>query len=313
MAGGAGRLDEPGFFKQLLDDLVEGVCLVDSESRVTYWNRAAERLTGFAAAEVLGTRCCDQVLRHVDRQATPLPAGACPLAGTLADGAPRESATSLKRADGRRLPVLARVSPLLDAGGRRIGAVEVFSDNSQAESALTRVEELQRLALLDPVTEIGNRRFVEMQLTARFDSYRRYGWPFGVLFMDLDGFKSVNDEHGHGAGDLVLRGVARTLTAAVRSFDVVGRWGGDEFVAVVSNVTESQLGGIGRKLQRLVAALKVPLRSSAAGSHVSTLVTMSVGAALARADDTIDILLRRADERMYHGKNHGGLEAATRH
>jgi diguanylate cyclase (GGDEF)-like protein/PAS domain S-box-containing protein len=309
-ARGAGA-DAPELYKAIVDHLGVGLCVVNQVGLVTTWNPEAERLTGLTAGEVIGPPCCaGGVLTHLDAQAKPLVRTDCPIALTLMDGEPRETVTALRRADGQRLPVLARLRPLRDPAGRVAGVIEVFSDHTAAALATARVAELQKLALLDPLTAIGNRRFVEMQLQARCDALHRYGWSFGVLFMDLNSFKEVNDRHGHAAGDRVLRCVGRALTGAVRSFDVVGRWGGDEFVAVVANVNEGQLLGVGRKLQRIVVGLKVGV-PGVSGTRRSVQVSLSAGAALAHADETPDALLRRADASMYQGKRSTHLEAAT--
>ena len=114
--------------------------------------------------------------------------------------------------------------------------------------------------------------------------------------MDVDHFKKVNDTYGHDTGDRVLRMVARTLGASLRSVDALGRWGGEEFVAVVSNATGEQLRVAAERCRALVAqsALEV-------GQH-QVRVTISIGAALARAEDTTESLLERVDRSMYRAK-----------
>ena len=213
------------FFKELLDNLHDGVYIVDRDRRITYWNKGAERLSGFSAAEVVGMHCWDNILTHVDGAGCQLCTGPCPLAESIKDGRARESDIFLHHKAGHRVPVSVRVSPIRDSEGRILGAVEEFSDNSSKTVALDRLVELQELSLLDAVTGVGNRRFAEFRLRASVDAFRRYGWPFGLLFMDVDHFKEVNDTYGHDTGDRVLRMVARTLGAGLRSVDALGRWG----------------------------------------------------------------------------------------
>ena len=98
------------------------------------------------------------------------------------------------------------------------------------------IEDLQRKVFLDPLTEIANRRYVDTGLPVRFDEMTRYGWQFGVIMMDIDHFKDVNDRYGHDIGDEALKMIARTLLNSSRSSDIVGRWGGEEFIAIISNV-----------------------------------------------------------------------------
>jgi PAS domain S-box-containing protein len=213
------------FFKKLLDNLHDGVYFVDRERRITYWNKGAERISGFSAGEVVGTHCWDNTLLHVDGEGCQLCMGQCPLAATIEDGGAREADIFLRHRAGHRVPVSVRVSPIRDGEGRILGAVESFSENSAKNAALDRLVELQELALFDPVTGVGNRRYAEVRLRAALDAQLRYGWRFGVLFLDVDHFKEVNDTHGHDTGGRVLRMVAQTLGGTLRSVDEVGRWG----------------------------------------------------------------------------------------
>ncbi len=221
------------FFKKLLDEFHDGVYFVDRERRITYWNRGAERITGYAASEVVGKRCMDNILIHVDAEGVSLCNGHCPLVFTLSDGAPRYAEVFLHHKEGFRVPVSVRVTPIRDGQGAVTGAVEVFSDNVPQAALLERITQFERLAYIDPLTEVANRRYTEIVLSARHEELRRYDWPFGILFVDIDLFKAVNDRYGHAKGDDVLRMVAKTLVNSVRSFDVVGRWGGEEFLLVL--------------------------------------------------------------------------------
>jgi len=287
------------FFKKLLDSLHDGVYFVDRERRINYWNQGAESISGFSADEVLGKRCSDNILMHVDGEGCQLCTGHCPLAATIEDGQARESDIFLHHKAGHRVPVWVRVSPIRDGEGCIVGAVEVFNENSSKAAALERLAELQGLALLDPLTGVGNRRYAEMKLQAALDAFRRYNWRLGVLFLDLDHFKSVNDTYGHDTGDRVLRMVARTLRGNLRLIDDLGRWGGEEFVVAVTNTTEEHLGLVAERIRKLVA-----LSVLEAGSH-QIRVTASIGATMARAEDTPQSLLERADQLMYRAKAGG--------
>ncbi len=129
--------------------------------------------------------------------------------------------------------VSLRVSPIADTDGNIIGAVETFSDNSSKIAALEKVE-MKTLALIDPLTSVGNPRYTERILHEHCELFRREGESFAALFFDLDHFKTVNDSYSHAAGDAVLKAVARTILNNLRSFDYLGRWGGEEFIAVLA-------------------------------------------------------------------------------
>jgi len=274
------------------------VYFVDRDRQITYWNKGAERITGYPAVEVVGSRCYDNILMHVDSHGTLLCKDHCPLAATLQDGSERTADVYLRHKDGHRVSVNIRITPLKDEHGEIVGAVEVFTDNSLKLSAIARMEAFEKLAYLDPLTGTANRRFAEITLHARYEEFKRYGWPFGLIFIDIDRFKCINDECGHAAGDEVLKMVAKTLMNSARSFDVVARWGGDEFIAMIANVDREQLIATANRFRILVE------QSSRAVGPVQQ-VTISVGATLARSDDTEATLLERADRLMYESKNAG--------
>jgi diguanylate cyclase (GGDEF)-like protein len=144
-----------------------------------------------------------------------------------------------------------------------------------------------------------------MALHARHDELQRYAWPFGVLMLDLDKLKHINDEYGHELGDQTLRMVAATLTHCSRATDSVGRWGGDEFMIVLANATDDVLHTVSERVRALVA------RSTLSTPKGEIHATVSVGGALAKADMSIEELLRLADKRVYTAKSMGRNRVAT--
>jgi diguanylate cyclase (GGDEF)-like protein/PAS domain S-box-containing protein len=287
------------FFKDLLDNMYDGVYFVDRERRITYWNKGAERITGYSGADVVGQCCADNILKHVDESGNQLCLSACPLTKTIQSGEAHESEIYLHHKAGHRVPIRVRVAPLRDSEGRITGAVEVFSENSSKVTSNQRILELEKVAFLDPLTGVGNRRYTEMILEGRLNELQRYGWSFAVLFFDIDNFKQVNDTYGHDVGDQVLKVLSRTLLMNLRSFDFIGRWGGEEFLGIVVNVSEDQLFPIANKFRFLVEHSSIPVGKKALR------VTVSIGATLARREDTLVTLVKRADELLYKSKTEG--------
>ena len=237
-------------------------------------------------------------------------------AKVIADGSERVAQVFLHHKAGHRVPVRVRAAPIRDGDGYIVGAVETFADNSAERAAQEQAETLERLALLDPLTGIGNRRYLEAQLEAQLDHTHRYGWPLGVVFLDVDHFKRVNDTHGHLAGDEVLRVVARTMEGGSRSFDAVGRWGGEEFVVALTSITPPEAVAAGERLRTLIESASVPVEgrrplppvldprhSPLHGQRLH--VTVSVGVTCALPDDSLESLLNRADRLMYASKAAG--------
>jgi diguanylate cyclase (GGDEF)-like protein/PAS domain S-box-containing protein len=290
---------DDAFHKTIVDNLAVGVYYVDEHRQIVYWNKGAERISGFPASDVVGRRCHDDILSHVDGEGRQLCQTECPLAATLGDGEPREVEVWLRHREGYRRPVHLRTAPVQEAGGHIVGAVEAFEDASWAVAVRADAESARRDALIDALTGLPNRRHVDAALDGRLENLRRYGWAFGLLLADIDHFKAVNDRLGHAAGDEALRMVAGTLAGGLRAGDFVGRWGGEEFVALVENADRSMLLAAAERLRVLVARSIVRY----AGREIP--VRISLGGALARADDNPDRLLGRADAALYAAKDEG--------
>lgn len=287
-------------YKAILDNLYDGVYFVDARCRITYWNRAAEQITGFTANDVVGRACHDNLLKHIDGEGAALCVTGCPLAASLADGQSREAEVYLHHKSGHRVPVHIRISPIHDETGRIVGAAELFSDNSVVSAISGRMAELEQLALLDPLTRLANRRFTENSIDNCVRGLDRYGWTTGIVFLDVDNFKQINDGYGHDTGDEVLRRIATTLLVNSRGFDFFGRWGGEEFLGVVRNVSATQLANVAEKLRMLIAHTTIPV-----GAESPLTVTISIGATLLQPDDTVESAVKRADHLMYQSKKAG--------
>ncbi len=292
--------DDAGFYREILDNLYDGVYFVDRDRVVSYWNKGAERISGYSAEQMIGHSCRDHLLNHVNAAGAPLCQGHCPLAACMSDGLPREAEVFLHHVDGHRVPVLVRGAPLRDSSGEIVGAVETFSRDTAARTMRTEVRELRRSTQRDALTGVGSRGFTEGRLRAVVAEYQGREPAAGLLFGDIDNFKGFNDTYGHEVGDQVLRMVATTLAGAVRSSDVVGRWGGEEFIVLAHEMSsEADVAALGEKLRALVEASRLDL-----GEERAT-VTVSLGATLLQPGDSPESLVRRADQLMYASKEAG--------
>ena len=294
-----GAAREEGQLHQVLDNLADGVYYVDRRRRITYWNRGAERLTGYDAAHVVGHYCFDNILAHVDATGTELCHNGCPLSASVADGVPREAEVWLRHADGSRRAVHVRTAPVRDASGAIIGGVEAFSDATGLIEARDAAEAARKEAFTDPLTGLPNRRLLDAVLAARKDDLDRHGTPFGLLVADVDHFKRFNDEHGHDVGDQALLVVASTLRAAVRGGDTVTRWGGEEFAIVAGQVETDGLVRLGDRILALVRAARVPTPSG------DQPIRISMGMAFARPGEDLAGLFVRADQALLAAKQTG--------
>lgn len=286
-------------YENLLENLFEGLYFVDADRTIIRWNKAAEKLTGFTSAEMLGKHCSDNLLNHVDENGRQLCIGHCPLVKVMNEGLPLQQDVFLHHKNGHRLPVQVRAHPLCNSDGTVVGAAELFTDLSESSGVMQQMEDLKRQALTDSLTGLPNRACLEGELERCLDEYKRYGWNIGLLFLDVDHFKAVNDTFGHDRGDEVLQLVATTLARNCRASDIVGRWGGEEFVGLVRNATPSNLQQIAERNRMLVERSFILVDGRPLG------VTISLGAVMARPGESAESLVRRADQLMFESKNKG--------
>lgn len=292
--------DEQDFYKNIIDNLYDGIYFVDRDRVITYWNKGAERLTGYSAVQTVGRSCRDNLLNHVTANGIQLCLNNCPLAAVMEDGKEREVEVFLHHADGHRLPVAVRAAALRDSAGNIIGAIESFSNNTSVINTRSELRELHQAVMTDPLTGIGNRRHLEGRLRAVLAEFENNPGHAGLLFMDLDHFKQVNDSYGHNVGDHVLRMVATTIRYALRRTDTAGRWGGEEFIAILPDLKEkSNLQRIAEKVRTLVEYSRLDVN----GRGVT--VSISIGGTLILSGDTPETLVQRADQLMYESKQAG--------
>ena len=198
------------------------------------------------------------------------------------------------------MPVLIRAAALRDGEGQIIGAIETFSKNALVADTRRRLKEMRRVAVTDPLTGVGNRRHLEGRLKTAIAVVQNSSSATGVLFMDVDYFKQVNDTHGHTRGDDVLRMVANTAQYALRATDTFGRWGGEEFVAILYELQNGDnLAAIAEKVRTLVEASRLDVNGQGLA------VTISIGGTLVLPGDTPETLIQRADRLMYRSKQAG--------
>lgn len=170
---------------------------------------------------------------------------------------------------------------------------------AMTESLSARSETLEHAALTDALTGMQNRRYFDDALREYLEEFRRIGKPVGLLLLDLDHFKSVNDTHGHDVGDEVLRVVAACLREFTRYHDVVARMGGEEFAVVAPNMDTDMLIKLAERIRKAIAALSVST------GNVRLRVTTSVGIAVWDGKETAEQFYRRADRMLYQAKRLG--------
>lgn len=287
-------------FFRVLDHLYDAVWLLNNERQITHWNDGAEKLTGYSADEMLGADCREKKLVHLSKDGVDLCDSICPLLETDSLHEIREAQVYIRHKEGHLVPAHARMVPLRDEAGHISGAAEIFSGRSVGDEIEKRLEELERLARLDTLTRLPNRRFVEEAVTSHLAELERFDRYFGVMMIDLDGFVKMNDKFGTDSGDDVLRMIARTWFLAARPFDTVARWEDDTFVVIGVHLDHEGLRAMAERFVMLLSNLLKPWDSSALG------IEASVGATMVRRGDSGDSVLLRAEKMLGDAKLRGG-------
>jgi diguanylate cyclase (GGDEF)-like protein/PAS domain S-box-containing protein len=279
-----------------LNSIGDAVLSTDTEGRVVYLNLAAEAMTGWSREAAVG-RHAEEVFRLIDRGTRDVAPNPMTLAIRLNKTVGLAANCILVRPDGREIEIEDSAAPIYDQDGRVTGAVIVFRD---VGVALETSRQMSHLAQHDALTGLPNRLSLNDRLTAAIALAHRRGKPLAVLFLDVDGFKAVNDSLGHAAADDVLRLIGARLTATLRQSDTVTRYGGDEFVIVLSEIEGAEAAGlVARKLLLAIAGTR---RGDSTGLHL----TASIGVSL-YPDHGQDpaTLIAIADAAMYEAKRAG--------
>jgi diguanylate cyclase (GGDEF)-like protein/PAS domain S-box-containing protein len=285
---------DPGI-QAILDSFRDAVLLVDGQGLITCVNRRAEQLFKVPAHRLLGT---DSFELMADRRSQGL---LDYLRKTLL---PRDPA----RPDAAAIELVGRqphglLVPIEVTSGRveQPGAPAFTLTIRDIGASKAREKELREAATRDRLTMVATRAHLELLAEAELFRVSRYDRPLSVVLFDIDHFKRVNDTHGHAAGDRVLREIARRCRFMIRGSDLIGRWGGEEFVVMAPETALDGGQALGERLRQAIADEPVRLES---GERVA--VTISVGVAGYEAGDTdLESIVRRADAALYRAKAEG--------
>jgi diguanylate cyclase (GGDEF)-like protein/PAS domain S-box-containing protein len=279
-----------------LNSISDAVLRTDISGNVTYLNAVAERMTGWARKEAVGRPLSDvfQIIDGATHKPSPNP---LELAIHLDKAVGLAANCILVRRDGYESAIEDSAAPIHERDGQVAGAVIVFHDVSKARAI---VLEMSHLAQHDILTDLPNRLLLKDRLTQAISLARRNHNQLAVLFLDLDGFKHINDSLGHAIGDKLLQSIAARLLGCVRKSDTVSRQGGDEFVILLSEVTHGADAAI--SAAKIITELK---KAHRLGEH-SLRVTVSIGLSTYPDNgEDAETLIKNADTAMYHAKQCG--------
>jgi diguanylate cyclase (GGDEF)-like protein/PAS domain S-box-containing protein len=280
-----------------LESIGDAVISTDAKGQVTYLNAVAEDLTGWSREAAFG-EVFSKVFRVVDSDTGEVARNPAERAMASLEIVEIPANCLLLRPDGSELAIEDSAAPILDAQGRLTGAVVIFRDRKLSRENTAKMAHLARH---DALTGLCNRVSFAEHFDQAINLARRHHKQVGLLFIDLDNFKQANDSLGHKAGDRLLRELSRKLITCVRNTDMVCRYGGDEFVVLLSEINHPKDAARVAAKIRTAAARPVQIQGIPIG------LELSIGISLYPVDgDDLESLTSRADAAMYHAKFEGG-------
>jgi diguanylate cyclase (GGDEF)-like protein len=287
------------FLKNVFNRLENPIIALDKDCEVRFWNNAAEKLTGYSYKSRLDSACLRNILLHRETGGFLPCEKDCPVKKSLNDKKNQNFDAYLKHKEGYPVPVRMQIFPLPTTEENSPSALVAWHETSPKVVLPHKAFELLRMDLLDPLTQLGNRHYMEMHLISRLDEMKKYGLSLGVLLFAIDGLPTLVEAYGHQTGEKIKRVIGLALIRNVRFFEVTGRWDEDKFLMVLLNVDFNTLDLIANKLRLLVEQSTV----MAQDKYIHT--TVSTGGALARASDTLDSLIKRAETNLAHSQGEG--------
>jgi diguanylate cyclase (GGDEF)-like protein/PAS domain S-box-containing protein len=281
-----------------LDSIGDAVICTDLAGSITFLNVVAEKLTGWSWKEAAG-RALTEVFQRLDAESRTTPSTPPPASSRQRRSSvpPAPPSAILVRRDGFEIPIEDSVAPINDREGKAAGAVIVFRDVSAARAMSLQ---MTHAAEHDFLTGLPNRMLLNDRIAQAIVGAKRHATQVAVLFLDLDGFKHINDSLGHSVGDKLLQSIAKRLVDCGRASDTISRQGGDEFVVLLSEVHRSEDAAIAAS--RMLMAVAEAHSVDEHELHVTTSIGVSV-----YPDDGEDAetLIKNADTAMYQAKENG--------
>jgi diguanylate cyclase (GGDEF)-like protein/PAS domain S-box-containing protein len=279
-----------------LNCIGDAVVCTDMRGKITLLNMVAEKMTGWSMLEAEGRPLTD-VFRTINTMGSRPSETTAELAILQIRAVHLPPSCILIRRDGMQIPIEDSIAPIRDRDGRAQGAVIVFRDVSVAKAM---AQEIAHTAEHDFLTGLPNRVLLNDRIGHAIAAAKRHSKQVAVLFLDVDGFKHINDSLGHPVGDKLLQSISQRLLECVRGGDTVSRQGGDEFVVLLSELTQPRAAAI--MAGRMLHAVAAPHTVDAHELHVTTSIGVSV-----YPDDGLnaETLIKNADTAMYQAKENG--------
>lgn len=236
----------------LLDNLLEGAYILNINRNITYWNKTAEKITGYLAEEVIGKGCKDNILVHIDEYGESLCNSSCPASKALQDSMITEANVYLHHKGGFRVPVTVRVVPIKNKQNEVIGIMEFFATINSNLMDKEKINELVKLSFLDDVTNLVNRRYTELKINSILNDKQYLDLSHSILIFDINNIKNINEDFGQLIGEKVAKMVANTLICNLKQQSIISRWSDSRYFVLIAGVKKGIFLMLANKLKILL-------------------------------------------------------------
>lgn len=277
--------------KKLFDQFYEAIYIVDNNRKIVYFNPQAEAITGFSRIEMENSFCYDNKLNHITEDGVNICIEGCPLMESIRENVIKEHYVYLHHKQGHRIKVHVRTIPVHNKQGKVHGAIEVFSDLTEKNLFFEEVKIKESLSYIDALTDTFNRHYLNIEVPKLLES--DLSNFIGVAFLDIDDFKTINDEYGHHFGDIVLSEISKTISKNLTGKDSLIRYGGDEFIILMFADTKEEITRLVDKLKMLINATIIRYNGLEIKADVS------LGLSIMDSHEDIKEAIDKADKAMY--------------
>ena len=275
--------------------LFEGAYMVNQDRKIMFWNKAAEKLTGYKATEVVGRRCDDNILMHVNEKGENFCEKYCPLQQSMNDGKLREITVFLRHKEGYRVPVSVRAIPITDGKGLIQGSIEVFSKENQVSPE--KMKELTRKAFVDGLTGLPNKEYSYNKLKSMLSTpVPGDDGCYGVLFLELDNLEKIQEEFGMVVRNKTIEVAGKTIFENLLPGDLAARWEGGLFL-IITRLDRKSL------LLNWADSVKSLIRKSTVPEYDKVAMSVKVGGSIINCEQNVDTVLNRLEQELKNSRN----------
>jgi len=286
------------FEKKLIDNMHDGVVFVDSQSTILLWNTGVERLTGVSSVAACGRTLLPNLMDMCNSREQRVANEDCPVAHAISTGVQWLGRVSVMGRQGRHVTVDLHAIPVRSKSGAIHGATVLLHDVSSETSLEEKCQALHAQVAKDPMTQVANRAEFDRMLNNFVAAHQESSLPCSLIMCDLDHFKSINDTHGHQAGDMAIITFASLLKTMCRSGDLVARYGGEEFAVLCADCTNAAAARKAEGIRKSLSEVKHQCLGNAS-------FTASFGVTELQPGDTPETMLRRSDRALLQAKDQG--------